>query len=899
MFLLILFSGLSFQAFAQKLALYDLTTNHLVNPLGIAPRDVRISWKLNAVRRATMQTAYQVRVSKNINFDKSGMVWDSNRIRTDQSVLVRIPFPIMSATRYFWQVRVWDNHGNASGWSPVAFFETGLLPRDWTARWIFPPHDTSLLIPSVMVRKEFNCPDKISSARLYISSLGIYEATLNGTRVGDQLLTPGWTSYKKRLQYQVYDVTSMLAKGANAMGVTLGNGWFRSNLGWNANWGMWGKQLGLICELHIRFTDGSSKIITSDSTWKSNDNGPVRATGIYEGETYNARKEISNWNLAGFADAQWDDVAPGDYPAELVPTETVPVRAMQELKPVKILVTPKGTKVIDFGQNLVGWVRLSTKSPAGTVITVRHAEVLDKYGEFYTENLRQAKATMTYITKGGGVEVYEPKYTFFGFRYIAVDGYAGTMTPENFTAIVVHSDMDQTGEFECSNPLVNQLQKNILWGQRGNFVDVPTDCPQRDERLGWTGDAQVFARTAAYNMDVAAFFTKWLKDLAADQGPTGVVPSVIPNVLGENDGGSAGWADAATIIPWEMYRVYGDSAFLRAQYPSMKALVGYMESKSIDHLWNTTWHFGDWLFYRPSDDLDGRAAVTDKHLISQCFYAHSTQLVVNAAEVLGYQDDVKAYREKLEKIKTAFLKEYVTPSGRLVSGTQTAYVLALQFDMLPEDLRPQAAERLAANVKSYDNHLTTGFLGTPHLCHVLTRYGYNDVAYSLLLQESYPSWLYPVKMGATTIWERWDGQKPDSTFQNPGMNSFNHYAYGAIGDWMYRVVAGIDLASPGYKEIKLHPQPDKRLAYARGKFETPYGAVKSSWERKGGEMIVRVEVPVNTTALLQLPGAELSSLRESNVPVQKQEDVRAIQENRDVVVRLGSGEYEFQYSTRE
>jgi alpha-L-rhamnosidase len=416
--------------------------------------------------------------------------------------------------------------------------------------------------------------------------------------------------------------------------------------------------------------------------------------------------------------------------------------------------------------------------------------------------------------------------------------------------------MPPTGTFSCSHPLINQLQHNIQWGQKGNFVDIPTDCPQRDERLGWTGDAQVFSRTAAFNMNVAPFFLKWLKDLAADQTEDGRVPFVIPNALDQNASASAGWADAATIIPWNMYQAFGDKDFLEEQYSSMKAWVDFMESKSKDFLWNTGFHFGDWLFYRPFDDNDGRAAVTDKYLIAQAFFANSTQLLINAASVLGKTEDVQRYSDLLKNIKAAFLKEYLTPNGRLVSGTQTAYVLALNFDLLPEDLRQQAADRLAQNIKNYDNHLTTGFLGTPYLCHVLTRFGYTDLAYDLLLQETYPSWLYPVKMGATTIWERWDGIKPDSTFQTPGMNSFNHYAYGAIGDWMYRVVAGIQESAPGYKKILIAPQPGGKLTEASASLITPYGQVKSSWKIENNMLTLDFIIPPNTLAEIVLPDPE-------------------------------------------
>jgi alpha-L-rhamnosidase len=882
---------------AQSLAAYDLTCDHKINPIGIAPGEARLSWKMRGDGRNVMQSAYSVRVAKSDKFGARDIVWESGKVNSDASVLIPYQGDLKAGTRYYWQVKVWDNQKRESRWGAPAFFETGLGESDWKAKWVYPVHDTSQHIPALMIRKQFDQSKTIASARVYISSLGIYELTINGKRVGEEVLTPGWTAYDERIQYQAYDVTPLLVKGPNAIGVMLGSGWFRSNLGWEGNWGLWGKQLGLICQMNVKYSDGSEEVIGTDDTWKSFNDGPVRMTGIYDGENYDARKEIPGWNTASFNDSQWTAVGTGEAPkGKLVATETVPVKRIQEIKPIKIIKTPKGTLVIDFGQNLVGWVKVTVKENPGKTIVIRHAEVLDKFGEFYTDNLRGAKATMTYTTKGGSAETYEPKFTFFGFRFAAVDGVTGELDPANFTAVVVHSDMKPAGTFECSNDLVNQLQKNIQWGQKGNFVDVPTDCPQRDERLGWTGDAQVFARTAAYNMNVAAFFGKWLKDLAADQVDDGSVPFVIPNVLGDGAGGSTGWADASTIIPWEMYQVYGDKKFLEDQYPSMKAWVGYMESKSKNDLWNTTWHFGDWLFYIPFDDRDGRAAVTDKHLISQCFWAHSTQLLINAAKVLGKSDDVQHHTGRLQQIKDAFVKEYVTPSGRLVSGTQTAYVLALHFDMLPENLRIQAAQRLADNVKSYENHLTTGFLGTPYLCHVLSRYNHNDVAYSLLLQETYPSWLYPVKMGATTIWERWDGQKPDSTFQNPGMNSFNHYAYGAIGDWMYRVVGGIDLAAPGYKQISIKPAPDDRLSFARTSFESPYGVITSGWELKDNVMSVSVSIPANTTATITLPNAEAGSVKENKKTIQESKGLSNVrQDGTNVTFIAGSGQYVFDY----
>jgi len=649
-------------------------------------------------------------------------------------------------------------------------------------------------------------------------------------------------------------------------------------------------------QLSITYTDGSKELIVSDNSWKST-TGSITYSEIYNGEIVDARKQKTGWRMTGYDDSNWSGVKVSNYArSNLVSTENEPIKKHETFKPAKIFTTPKGERVIDFGQNLVGWVMLTTKGNAGDSITISHAEVLDKYGNFYTDNLRAAKAQAIYVLRGEGDEFFEPHFTFFGFRYIKVEGYRGELKPGDFTAVALYSDMKPTGEFTSSHALINQLQHNIQWGQKGNFLDVPTDCPQRDERLGWTGDAQVFSRTASFNMNVNNFFAKWLKDVAADQLENGSVPFVIPNVLGPDAAGSTGWADVCTIIPWNMYLAYGDKKILEQQYSSMKKWVEYMKSKSNNDLWNTGFHFGDWLFYRPFDDNDGRSAVTDKYLIAQCFYAQSTQLLINAAKVLGKSDDVAIYSALLQKIKEAFLKEYATANGRLVSNTQTAYVLALNFDMLPESQRGEAAQRLADNVRSYGNHLTTGFLGTPYLCHVLTRFGYDTVAYKLLLQDTYPSWLYPVKMGATTIWERWDGIKPDSSFQTPSMNSFNHYSYGAIGDWMYRNVCGIDTYSdePGYKHIRIMPHTSDSLSFAKADLKTYYGTVSSHWKIDNGNLQLDIEIPANTKATIYIPTSTTESITEGGISLSSVKDIKFIgKEGNYIVVEVGSGEYHF------
>jgi alpha-L-rhamnosidase len=554
---------------------------------------------------------------------------------------------------------------------------------------------------------------------------------------------------------------------------------------------------------------------------------------------------------------------------------------------------------------MVGWVRMKVRGQAGTAVTLRHAEVLDKEGNFYTQNLRRAKQTNCYILKGEGEEVFEPHFTFQGFRYVAVTGYPGEILPDAFVGVVIHSATQPVGSWESSNAMLNRLQHNILWSQKGNFVDIPTDCPQRDERFGWTGDAQVFARTAAYNMDVATFFEKWLGDLSADQKPDGSMPYIIPDVLTKNaatvPSAAAGWGDAAVIVPWMMYVTYGDVAFLERQYPSMKRWVDYIRTRAPDLIWREGWQFGDWLAYAapPGEAFSYPGATTGKDFIGTAFFAHSCDLLANTARVLGKEEDARAYAELFTRIKVAFNREFVTPAGRVSEATQTAYALALHFHLLPESLQAEAARRLVADIATHQNHLTTGFLGTPYLCPVLSAHGRTDVAYLLLMQDTYPSWLYPVKMGATTIWEHWDSIKPDGSFYEPRMNSFNHYAYGAIGEWLYSGVAGIDIdpTEPGYKHIIIEPHPGGGLAWVSATVKTLFGEVASGWRVDDGTIRAKIRVPPNTHATVRLPEAMLSQVAENGMRVSEARGVHAARQRGDTVeVEIGSGEYEFVYA---
>ena len=879
---------------AREIKVYGITCEYKKDPIGVDSPHPRLSWKISTDSKDVLQTAYEIRVASNAKgLQGKNIYWNSGKISNEESV--HIPYngkELKSGERYFWQVRVWDNKGNVSPWSEVNFWEMGLLTAsDWKAKWIqsrqATPRETG---PSPLFRKAFSLNNKVKKARLYISSYGLYDAYINGIRLGNAYFTPGWTSFHKQLQYQVYDVSAQLEKGDNAIGVMLGDGWYRGNLMGGRNF--YGKELALLAQLLVEYENGEKELIATDESWSMSNDGPIRSADIYNGEKYDARKEIVDWSNADFKSDSWNEVLVNpELPVNnLIISSAPPVTVHERIKPIKVINTPKGEKVIDFGQNLVGWVNFTVNGKAGDSLTITHAEVLDKEGNFYTENLRAAKQQLTYIFSGMGEETYHPHFSFQGFRYIKIEGAKEKITADNIEAVVLHSDMAPTGTFKTSNALINQLQHNIQWGQKGNFLDVPTDCPQRDERLGWTGDAQAFFNTAAYNMDIAGFFIKWLKDLKADQFSNGSVPHVIPYYWEGEQGGSAGWADASTIIPWDFYQVYGDRKILADQYESMAKWVQFMTDNSTNNLWDKGWHFGDWLFYIPDDDRDGKAAITDKYLIAQTFYAHSVQLMINTSKVLGKQEDVLKYESLLKKIKAAFLNEFVTPSGRLVSSSQTAYVLALNFDMLPEDRRAQAAKRLAENIESYDYHLTTGFLGTPYLCHVLSRFGYENVAYKLLMQETYPSWLYPVKKGATTIWERWDGIKPNGTFQNKEMNSFNHYAYGAIGDWMYKNIAGIQPIEefPGYKRFVIAPKPGGGITSADASFDSVYGKISAAWKIQNKVMQLTVEVPPNTKAKLVFSNVLKGSVKNEQGKHIAEEDAW-----------IGSGKYTFTSTIKE
>jgi len=847
----------------------DLKCEYLKSPIGIGERRPRFGWIIQSDKRNVLQTAYELHVSKCESFEE--LLWSSGKVLSDESTHVYYDGPdLESSTKYYFRVKIWDNHGETSEFSECAFFETTLfLPDEWKARFITAETDDDAgNSKGKLLRHDFELLKEVESARVYATALGMYELHINGDRVGDALFTPGWTAYNKRLQFQTYDVTHMMKEGKNAIGAVLGAGWYKGDLaGWIGRRNVYGNKTALLLQMRIRYKDGSESYVISDDKWKATD-GPIVLSELYHGETYDARLEKESWDKPCYDDSSWDNASYIDFDfKKLVPQDGVFVKRQEVLKPKAMFTTPKGERVIDFGQNLAGWVRFKVNGNKGDRVVLKHAEVLDKEGNFYIENMRAAKVRIEYILKGSNAEVFEPHFTFQGFRYVLVEEYPGTPKLEDFEAVVVHSDMEPTGSFTCSNELLNQLNHNILWGLKGNFVDVPTDCPQRDERLGWTGDAQVFISTACYLMDTALFYKKWLRDVKAEQLENGGIPYVVPDVLTNNLGNdkivkdqqqhsATGWADAAVICPWTVYLSYGDVEVLKEQYETMKNWVEYIRARANNGLiWDTGFHFGDWVAL---DAKEGSYfGATPNDLIATAYYAYSTQILAKAAGILGKHEDQIVYEKLHSEIVEAFRNEFYTPFGRLAARTQTAHILALMFNLTPDEHKNRTIKTLLDLLRENTGHLTTGFLGTPYFCHVLSENGQLDAAYDLLLKEDFPSWLYQVKMGATTIWEHWDGIKPDGTMWSANMNSFNHYAYGAIGEWMYKVIVGInpDSLVPAYKGIVIKPRPGGGLTHAKGELKTLYGSVTVEWAIKDGQISVCVEIPHNTKAHLILPNA--------------------------------------------
>jgi alpha-L-rhamnosidase len=808
--------------------------------LGIGTATPRLSWIVPSADAAFVQEAYELELTR------AGGAPEVVQVASGEQVLVPWPAaPLVSRESVQVRVRV-SGPGTRSAWSEPATVEAGLLrTEDWTARFVSPRELGGLEAPAPLLRAVLDVPGEVIKARLYATAHGLYEARLNGRRVGDQLLAPGWTSYRHRLRYQSYDVTELVRQGGNELEVLLGNGWYRGRLGFTGNRALYGDRLALLAQLEVTTADGAVHRLGTDPSWTARESGVV-VDDLYDGQRTDLRPRTE-----GRADAV--EVVDADL-SRLVAPDGPPVRATETLPAAAVFSSPSGATLVDFGQNLVGWVRLRVRDQApGHEVVVRHAEVLE-HGELGVRPLRTAKATDSYLLAGGPLELLEPSLTFHGFRYAEIRGLP-EVKAEDVEAVVVGSDLRRTGWFTSSNPVLNRFHENVVWGMRGNFVDVPTDCPQRDERLGWTGDLQVFAPTASFLFDSAGFLTSWLADLAADQRPDGSVPFVVPDVIDTPEPAAAAWGDAATLVPWILYQRTGDVGLLARQLPSMRAWVDHIAGLAgADRLWTGGFQFGDWLDPTAPPDAPFKAQA-DPDVIATAHLARSAEVVGLAAAVVGDAGAAEKYARLAGDVRDAFAHQYVTPAGRVLSDAATVYALALEWALLPtEDQRNHAGERLADLVRSSGFRVSTGFVGTPLVTDALTSARQPDVAYRLMLQTGCPSWLYAVTMGATTVWERWDALLPDGAI-NPGqMTSFNHYAFGAVADWLHRVVAGLAPAAPAYRELLVRPAVTRNLDSASARHRTPYGDAEVSWRRSEGRLRLRVVVPVGATATVHVPG---------------------------------------------
>lgn len=881
------------------------------------------SWWLESDSRFVEQFRYHIQVAMDADFQE--IIWDYQRHTSETTGIEYTGPQLESRTRYYVRVQSWITAEILTEWSEPIFFETTIMnSSEWTAKWIKPEvvevHGNKNYRRPFLAEKQFKLPAKAIQARLYISALGVYNAELNGKKISEDYFRPGFTDYNYRVQFQSYDVTDML-DSENIIKVTVAEGWFSGYLGWEGRKNTYGSSNALLAQLEIKLEDGSVKVIGTDGTWEQKF-GEIMYSDFYNGEAYDSRqKEYHCGQMKEFS-----------YPMKtLVPQEGPSVKNIITIKPLSIFKDASGNFVLDMGQNMVGWVRFKNIHTVDGDLKLSYGEVLDKDGNFYSENLRKADAIDTFRLDANDGKEYEPHFTFHGFRYVKLEGFTEEVQAEDFQGIVLSSSMEQLCEFHTGNERINQLQSNILWGQRGNFVDIPTDCPQRDERLGWTADAQIICPTAAFDFQINRFFRKWLRDLKDNQmEQEGAAPYVVPDILKGvfSDGLSnttAAWGDAAVICPWVIYEAYGDKDILKEQYDSMKAWIDYIRREGDnEYLWDTGAQLGDWLGMDSKEDSFYGA--TEGCYAATAYYAYSTGLFAETARILGKMSDYKEYSNLYENICEAFRKNFVKQDAELTSYTQTAYVLALKFGLLKKEDEKRAAERLVELVKKKDNHLDTGFLGTPYICHVLTEQGYNDLAYTLLFNNDFPSWLYQVDHGATTMWEHWDSQKVDGSFWSTEMNSFNHYAYGSIGSWMYRTIGGIDMKEPGYKKTIIAPKPDERIQSAECTLTTMHGIVSCEWKLDGNRIHIKAVVPANTKAFIMLPEpADEQSLKKQIEEVteghavytegkvqtvkhvlydveyteSKSRTEKAINVGNETAFEIGSGVFEFDYILKE
>ncbi|SLN26555.1 alpha-L-rhamnosidase [Roseisalinus antarcticus] len=854
----------------------DLRCEYLRAPRGLTTARPRLSWALEGDGSAQEQTAYRIcagTVRSEVAAGR-GDLWDSGWVASDDQLWIRWGgAPLRSDMAVFWSVRVRDGAGTASGWAEPAEVRTGLLhPEDWSARWIAryfvlpagreaPADDTYdnpwQARPADYLRRGWTLPADVVRASAHVSALGLYEFYLNGVRVGDEVMAPGWTDYHQRVLYQSFDVTGLLRRGPNVAGAILGEGWYSGRVGHNQRraGNHYGGRPAFLCQLQIDLADGTSRRIVTDDRWRTAQ-GPIRYSDFLMGEHYDATLEREGWARPGHDDTGWQPVEvfdPDPAPPRLTASQSPPAREAHRLDATCL--GQKGTEwIFDFGQNIAGYVEMRiTGATRGARFTLRHAEVLDGSGALYTDNLRFAVATDHYTACGAPTETFKQRFTFHGFRY------AGLTVPEGITpddlqlvAVAIQSDLPDTGRIETGNALVDQLASNIEWSQRGNFLSVPTDCPQRDERYGWSADAQVFWRTAGFFMDTSGFYAKWLDDILDAQLEDGAFTDVAPSrplnpyrLTGQP--GAPGWGDGPVIMCWQHWLRYGDRDLLARASPALERWAAYIAVGNEDHLRVNRVHnnYGDWLNVGPP---------TDRTQVATTYWAHVADLMARIAGVLGHDEAARAHEDTAGRVRAAFNAAWVGGDGRIAGDTQTAYLLALEFDLLPEAHRPRARDHLIRTLDAAGGHLQTGFLGVRHLCRVLADTGDADRAHDLLLRETYPGWGFSIRQGATTIWERWDGWTPDRGFQSANMNSFNHYAYGSVGEWLYARLAGIDWdpEAPGFRRVLLRPLFDARIGRVDAQYDAPTGRIRSDWQMSGRRVRWRVALPPNVTGRVEL-----------------------------------------------
>ncbi len=920
----------------------DLQVEMRANPEGLDAPAPRLSWRVVSEARAQKQSAYRILVAGSAKQLAAGAgdLWDSGKVASDETQHIAYAGkPLVSRQACFWKVKVWDAAGGESAWSPTARWSMGLLaPKDWKAQWISFKDDSPVhadrkklhLPPARHYRKGFAAAKAVSRATVYASALGIYELEINGRRVGDARFTPGWPDYTKRNYYNTFDVTPLVTRGDNCIGAVVADGWYAGYVGYGLLCGygphrtgrsFYGKTPALLVQLEIEYADGSRETVVSDPTWKVTGDGPIREADFLMGETYDARREMDGWSRPGFDDAAWDHAvaaasngsvkAPyadksGRRPIELgfrkpprlQAYAAPPIRVTQELKARRITEPKPGVHLFDLGQNIAGVIRLTVRGPAGTTVRIRHGEMLHPDGRLMTENLRKARATDFYTLRGtAGGETWTPRFTYHGFQYVELSGLPAKPGLDAVTGLVLHSDTPLVSDFECSDALLNRLFRNIVWTQRGNYVELPTDCPQRDERLGWMGDAQIYARAATFNADVAAFFTKWLDDVEEAQHPFGAYPDYCPYPMAHGKPGTpygTAWMDAGIICPWTMWVAYGDTRAVSRHYDSMRRFMDFRAKagptgKSIGNTW------GDWLNVKEPTPIA---------YIDLCYHARSAALMAEMADAIGKKDDAAAYRKRFASLKADYAATYLDADGRLKVDTQTAHALALDFDLLPAGRARAAADRLAEKIAKNGNRMATGFLGTKPLLPVLSAHGHHDLAVRLFQSREFPSWGFEVENGATTLWERWDSYTKEDGFgrHNAAMNSFSHYAFGAVCEWMFRDLAGIDTDGPGYKKIVIRPGPPspgsnpdrKPIDAVKAEYRSRRGRIAVDWRRDGDRFALRVEIPANTTATVHLPAADAASVTEGGQPLAKSTGTTLLRmEGGRAVIAVDSGRYDF------